>query len=71
MFDALISERPYKKAWPEADAVAYLQREAGRHFDPWLVELFVQRLPEMRQIRELYADVPEAAPVADPAALET
>lgn len=56
VFDALTSERPYKKAWPESEAIEYLRREAGRHFDPRLVELFVQRLPEIRQVRELYAD---------------
>lgn len=56
VFDALTSERPYKPAWSEAEAVAFLRRESGRHFEPRLVELFIQHLPEIRHIRELYAD---------------
>ena len=40
-FDALTSERPYKKAWPVADAVAYLKEQSGRHFDPDCVEAFL------------------------------
>ncbi|MDP3859618.1 MAG: two-component system response regulator [Stagnimonas sp.] len=57
VFDALTSERPYKQAWSEAEAVDYLCRESGLHFDPRLVDLFVvQCLPEVRKIRALYAD---------------
>jgi len=57
VFDALTSERPYKRAWSETEAIDYLRRESGLHFDPWLTELFIERLPEIRQIRDLYADV--------------
>ena len=56
VFDALTSERPYKPAWSEVEAVEFLRRESGRHFEPRLVELFIQHLPEIRQIRDLYAD---------------
>lgn len=56
VFDALTSERPYKPAWSEAESVAFLRRESGRHFEPRLVELFIQHLPEIRHIRELYTD---------------
>src|SRR5207249_4988260 len=34
VFDALSHERPYKKAWPVAEAVAELQRQSGKQFDP-------------------------------------
>ena len=41
VFDALTHERPYKKAWPVADAVAEIQAQSGRHFDPAVVEAFL------------------------------
>jgi putative two-component system response regulator len=41
VFDALISDRPYKRAWPVADALAEIAEQSGRHFDPRLVELFL------------------------------
>jgi len=37
VFDALTTARPYKQAWPVEEAIDYLQREIGRHFDPELV----------------------------------
>jgi len=45
VFDALTSQRPYKEAWPVEKAVALLQAEAGKHFDPALVTLFLDLLP--------------------------
>ena len=39
--DALISLRPYKPAWTRQDALAEIQAQAGRHFDPGLVPLFM------------------------------
>jgi putative two-component system response regulator len=59
VFDALTSERPYKKAWSVEDALALIQNEAGQHFDPKLVELFVEIFPQIIQSRETYADSPE------------
>ena len=56
VFDALTSVRPYKKAWSVDEAVALLQREKGRHFDPALVELFVSELPAILAIKALYAE---------------
>ncbi len=41
-FDAMISDRPYRKGCPMADAVMELQRCAGSQFDPKLVEIFTQ-----------------------------
>ena len=55
VFDALTSQRPYKKAWPVEAAVAEIVRGRGHHFDPDLVDLFTQNLDEILQIRSQYA----------------
>jgi putative two-component system response regulator len=39
VFDALTSERPYKKAFPVSDALHILYETAGKHFDPYLIEI--------------------------------
>ena len=41
VFDALVTERPYKAAWPLERARAFLADQAGRHFDPRCVEAFL------------------------------
>ena len=56
VFDALTSQRPYKKAWTDEAAIALIESEAGQHFDPVLVPLFVALLPELLQIRQRWAD---------------
>ncbi|WP_338767326.1 two-component system response regulator [Massilia sp. METH4] len=60
VFDALTSERPYKKAWPVQEAVEFLQKQRGAHFDPRLVDLFVAQLPAICAIREKWAESPLA-----------
>ncbi|HEX8601663.1 MAG TPA: HD domain-containing phosphohydrolase [Pseudoduganella sp.] len=60
VFDALTSERPYKKAWPVQDAVELLQKQRGAHFDPHLVDLFVGLLPAICAIKEKWAETPLA-----------
>jgi response regulator RpfG family c-di-GMP phosphodiesterase len=56
VFDALCSDRVYKKAW-ELDRVQdLLKKERGRHFDPQIVDLFLEYLPEFLHIKEKYAD---------------
>jgi len=55
-FDALTSNRPYKKAWSIDEAVAHIEASAGRDFDPGLVGVFVQSLPEILEIRERYPE---------------
>jgi HD-GYP domain-containing protein (c-di-GMP phosphodiesterase class II) len=42
VWDALRSDRPYRKAWPEEQARAYIREQAGKHFDPRVVEAFLQ-----------------------------
>lgn len=52
VFDALCSERPYKRAWPIDEAYAEILRGAGAHFDPACVAAFVERWPEIRAIMQ-------------------
>ena len=40
VYDALLSDRPYRTAWPKAKVRAYLREQAGLHFDPRVVEAF-------------------------------
>lgn len=56
VFDALTSVRPYKTAWSIEDAVALLREESGRHFDPQLVELFIEQLPAILEIKARWAE---------------
>jgi putative two-component system response regulator len=47
VWDALTSDRPYRAAMSEAEAMDYIQSQAGKHFDPQVVELFMaNRDPE-------------------------
>ena len=50
VFDALTSERPYKKAWPLEEARAHLAANAGTHFDPACVEAFLSRWSEVERL---------------------
>ena len=43
-WDALTSDRPYRKAWPKEDVVKHIQDQAGKAFDPELVALFIERI---------------------------
>jgi len=52
VFDALMSQRPYKNPWSEQDAVEYLVSQSGHQFDPNLVDLFVQHIDDVERIRE-------------------
>ncbi|GAA5336760.1 hypothetical protein YIM73052_02230 [Thermus antranikianii] len=42
VYDALTSDRPYRKAWPREKALAYIQEQAGKQFDPEVVEAFLR-----------------------------
>jgi putative two-component system response regulator len=60
VFDALTSERPYKKAWSVEEAVTEVRRSSGTHFDPRLVEAFMDRLQAILEIRHKYGEPGEA-----------
>jgi putative two-component system response regulator len=56
VFDALTSKRPYKEAWSLEKTVDYFQQQAGRHFDPVLVALFQEILPQAQDVMQLWQD---------------
>lgn len=56
VFDALTSERPYKKAWTIDDACQLIREQSGKHFDPQLVEHFFNALPEILEARQKWLD---------------
>ncbi len=56
VFDALTSERPYKKAWSVEDSIALLEKESGHHFDPNLIPLFIKVMPEVLKVKEEYKE---------------
>jgi putative two-component system response regulator len=72
VFDALCSERPYKRAWPLEDVLALLRRDSGRHFDPTLVALFINELPAILDIQAKWAETPvQALPSPTPTLVDT
>ena len=63
VFDALVSDRPYKAAWPVDEALEEIRRQSGRQFDPRLTALFLALEPEW--VAGLVA-APRAAPAVGP-----
>ncbi len=61
VFDALISERPYKQAWSINEALAYLKQEKGRHFDPDCLGAFLTRFGRIIEIHNSLDDAPKQA----------
>lgn len=56
VFDALTSERPYKKAWEDEAAIDFLNQGAGSHFDPVCVKAFLNAWDDVEKVRERYRD---------------
>ena len=56
VFDALTSERPYKRAWTVDEAIAAMRRDSGTHFDPDLLALFIEQLPAMLEIKDKWRE---------------
>jgi len=56
VFDALAHERPYKKAWELEKILKLFEEEKGNHFDPNLVEIFINSLDEFLEIKNEYLD---------------
>ena len=56
VFDALGSDRCYKKAWDDKTIFKLLKKEKGEHFDPKLIELFFDNKSKFFDIRDKYKD---------------
>lgn len=56
VFDALGSDRCYKKAWELDKILNLFQEEKGKHFDPILIDLFFENLDKFLAIRDTYTD---------------
>lgn len=56
VFDALTSHRPYKKAWSFDDALNLLKEESGKHFDPNIVNLFIENIEEIKEIYNSFGE---------------
>jgi HD-GYP domain-containing protein (c-di-GMP phosphodiesterase class II) len=54
VYDALSHRRTYKEAWDEKRVLNTIRSEKGQHFDPELVEIFFERLPAIREVREAH-----------------
>ncbi|PUE67670.1 HD domain-containing phosphohydrolase [Arcobacter lacus] len=59
VFDALSSERVYKKAWSIEKILELFDEEKGKHFDPNLINIFMNNLDEFLIIKEKYKDLHE------------
>ena len=57
VFDALGSDRVYKKAWPDDRIFKLFKEERGQHFDPKLVDLFFENLDKLLEVRAKFKDV--------------
>ncbi len=57
VFDALVTDRPYKKAWPVEKAFELIQTEAGGHFDPDLAPAFLNCRESILQIKQKWPEI--------------
>ncbi len=55
VFDALLSDRPYKKAWDIDSAINYIKEESEKKFDPEIVKIFMQNIKNLKQLYETTA----------------
>ncbi|MBN6187715.1 two-component system response regulator [Aneurinibacillus sp. BA2021] len=56
VFDALTSKRPYKDPYPNEKAYEIIQKGSGTHFDPYIVQLFFDSLPDIVRIQHKYQE---------------
>ena len=57
VFDALGSDRIYKKAWEDKKIFELFNNEKGEHFDPKIIDIFFENLEEIKQIRDKFKDI--------------
>ena len=68
VFDALTSTRPYKKPWTAEEALAFMNEQSGKHFDPTFMAHFAEIVADVAAIRERFS---EPAPGVALDAMET
>ena len=56
VYDALVSNRPYKEPWSETDAQDYLEKHSGTQFDPICGEAFFERIDTIKSIHVNFSD---------------
>ncbi|OEU66678.1 MAG: two-component system response regulator [Desulfovibrio sp. S3730MH75] len=56
VFDALGSDRVYKKAWSIEKIRGYFEEQKGKQFDPFLTNLFFENIEEILELRKIYPD---------------
>ncbi len=56
VFDALTSDRPYRRALSEEEAFKIIEEGAGTHFDPKIVEVFLKAREEILEIKYIFSD---------------
>lgn len=57
VFDALGSDRVYKKAWEDERIFELFKEQKGKHFDPKLIDIFFENLDEIYKIRNMFKDI--------------
>jgi two-component system response regulator RpfG len=60
VFDALVSERPYKNAWSTQAALDYMESNSGKHFDPQVFSAFKAQIDSVAKIQGMLPDMPAA-----------
>lgn len=56
VFDVLTSKRPYKEPWTFEDAIKLLEENRGTHFDPHVLDAFMENMEKIRDIFDLLSD---------------
>jgi HD-GYP domain-containing protein (c-di-GMP phosphodiesterase class II) len=56
MYDALVSERVYKRKWTHEEACEEIIKNKGKRFDPAIVEAFIHEKPYFNEIANCYSD---------------
>ncbi len=56
VFDALGSNRYYKKAWKDEDIFKFMEEQKGKHFDPKLIDIFFNNIDKFKKIRDQFQD---------------
>lgn len=57
VYDALVSERPYKNAWSMQAAIEYMESHSGKHFDPQCLDAFMSQLDTVTKIQGMLPDI--------------